>query len=171
MGILLSFCTAHLLTTVHVHLEQRLQFTVNKSYFDEKTLTKEDYSSPMEFVQVNAQKKAEEVASRMSDKFDLIIGSDTVIVHDNHILEKPNSNDEAVEMIRKLSGQNHFVVTGVALIFRDGDGADKAGAYGIQSCASALISGINGDYFTVVGLPLHDLCKRLAKWAENCLDT
>lgn len=79
MGILLSFCTAHLLTTVHVHLEQRLQFTVNKSYFDEKTLTKEDYSSPMEFVQVNAQKKAEEVASRMSDKFDLIIGNFSIL--------------------------------------------------------------------------------------------
>ncbi|EGD81947.1 hypothetical protein PTSG_02632 [Salpingoeca rosetta] len=176
----------------------RLSFTVNKSQFDEKSLNKSDFATPAAFVQTNALRKAEEVAERMKNEFDLIIGSDTVVVQDDRILEKPESDEAAAEMIRHLAGKTHYVATGVALIFHKdgetvhetfctqtdvtfahltdeeirayvatGDGHDKAGAYGIQSCAGALIESIQGDYYTVVGLPLHALCKRLVAWADG----
>eukprot|EP00043_Microstomoeca_roanoka_P001211 m.31544 g.31544 ORF g.31544 m.31544 type:complete len:211 (-) comp10694_c0_seq1:109-741(-) len=177
----------------------RLNFTVNVSHFDEKSLNKSDFETPNQYVEFNSFKKAEEVAQRLGNEFDIIIGSDTVVVQDEHILEKPESEEAAVEMIKKLSGKMHKVVTGVTLIYHrgggllehdsfhvetkvrfamlseaeirayvaTGDSLDKAGAYGIQSCGSALIEGIEGDYFTVVGLPVHLLCKHLARWSET----
>ena len=118
------------------------------------------------------------------DKETLIIASDTVVAANGEILGKPQGNADAARMLRLLSGSAHHVVSGVALLLGDreiadaeqtavrfatmsekdiewyvksGEPADKAGAYAVQGLASLFIEGLDGDYFNVVGLPVHRL--------------
>lgn len=114
----------------------------------------------------------------------IIISADTVVVANGEILGKPKSRDDAYRMIKMLSGSTHTVVTGIGITVGGitqcsycdtlvgvdpipdseiwkyvdtGDPYDKAGAYGIQGAFSKWISGINGCYFNVVGLPANTL--------------
>jgi septum formation protein len=124
--------------------------------------------------------KARDVASRHNGC--TVLGADTVVVKGDILLGKPKTTGEAEKMIRMLSGEEHEVITGVAIIrpsaedvirhsktrvvFRNlspeeinwytqtGDGLDKAGAYGIQSLGGFLVKEIHGDWFNVVGLPV-----------------
>lgn len=118
----------------------------------------------------------------------LVIGCDTVVFCDGEILGKPHTAENAALMLRKLSGKTHRVVSGLCLIrgektvsafdttdvtfdelsdedidvcVRYGAPEDKAGAYAIQGIASLYIRGIAGDYFNVVGLPVHCLKRTL----------
>lgn len=120
----------------------------------------------------------------------VILASDTVVAVDGLILGKPHDEREAVEMLSRLQGRRHEVISGLALIgcgkngtahevtevefdemdeetvlryVRTANPYDKAGAYAIQGLASAWIRGIHGCYFNVVGLPVHRL-ERL--WRE-----
>ncbi len=120
---------------------------------------------------------------------DTIIACDTVVIIENNILGKPKDRNEVKEMITKLSGKTHVVVSGVCLIkkgkiktfnckthvtfekmnaieienyAKTADVLDKAGAYGIQNEASVFIKEIKGDYYNVVGLPLSKLYKKLS---------
>lgn len=120
---------------------------------------------------------------------DIVIGADTVVAIDNEILGKPRDDDDARAMLRKLSGRQHSVFTGVTIIkgseensfsvetkvkfFRLSDEEieryistcehrDKAGAYGIQGYGSLLVESIDGDYFNVVGLPISRLNREIA---------
>ncbi len=117
-----------------------------------------------------------------------VIGCDTVVIIDGEILGKPKNRADALRMLRLLSGRTHKVITGVAIAegesvhsfsevtevtfceitdselerYLDTDEPyDKAGAYGIQGKASVFISGIKGDYFNVVGLPVSRLYHEL----------
>ena len=110
-----------------------------------------------------------------------VLGSDTIVVLDDVILEKPSDEADALRMLSTLSGRTHQVMTAVALAtqagvdvrlvttqvtFRSltaaeiveywhtGEPADKAGAYGIQGIAGKFVSRIEGSYTAVVGLPL-----------------
>lgn len=110
-----------------------------------------------------------------------VLGADTIVVLNNEILEKPGNEQAAAEMLAKLSGQTHCVMTAVALVdqqqqldclvttevtFRSltsediasyiasGEPMDKAGAYGIQGKGGNFVRKINGSYHAVVGLPL-----------------
>ncbi len=121
-------------------------------------------------------------------KEDLVIGADTVVEADGVILGKPRNETEAYDMIRKLSGRTHRVITAVAMVtskwqYLDHDVTgvtftnigeseirkyvktdepyDKAGAYAIQGWAGRYISRIEGSYYTVMGLPLHMIYLRL----------
>ncbi len=114
----------------------------------------------------------------------LIIASDTVVAAENEVLGKPRDDADAARMLRLLSGTEHRVVSGVALLsgareiaaaeetavcfaemtdaqiewyVKSGEPADKAGAYAVQGLASLYIKGLRGDYFNVVGLPVHRL--------------
>ncbi len=117
-------------------------------------------------------------------KGSVVIGADTVVAVDGKILGKPKSHEEAYEMIRMIAGRKHQVFTGVAVV-HDGtaesfvektdvhvyemsdaeirtyansaEPMDKAGAYGIQGAFGKFIRGIEGDYNTVVGLPVAHL--------------
>ena len=118
------------------------------------------------------------------DEETLIIASDTGVAANGEILGKPQGNADAARMLRLLSGSAHHVVSGVALLTGDqeiadaektavrfaamsekdiewyvksGEPADKAGAYAVQGLASLFIEGLDGDYFNVVGLPVHRL--------------
>ncbi len=113
-----------------------------------------------------------------------VLGSDTVVEIDGEILGKPQDRDDAIRMLRRLSGRSHHVHTGVALALGNqceslvdstevrfhpliektidwyvatGEPMDKAGAYAVQGCGGLLVEGIHGSPHTVVGLPIHRL--------------
>ena len=115
----------------------------------------------------------------------VIISADTIVAIGGEILGKPRDYEDACRMLRLYSGKVHEVVSGICLIGANAQGVthevtkvafdtmdeetigdyvraakpyDKAGAYAIQGLASAYIQGIEGDYFNVVGLPVHRLC-------------
>ena len=111
----------------------------------------------------------------------IVLGADTTVVCEGHILAKPEDAADAKRMLRHLSGRTHQVLTGVAAVSRAGvlsavettdvtfseipesdlaaycataEPLDKAGAYGIQGYAARWIPRIDGDYFNVMGLPI-----------------
>jgi septum formation protein len=120
---------------------------------------------------------------------DIVVTADTVVICDGGILGKPKDRRQAIDMLNRLSGKTHKVVTGVTLMSADrtvtfaettevtfdrlSDEAinyyvdrycpfDKAGAYGIQEWVGCIgIIGIHGCYYNVMGLPLHALHRHL----------
>jgi septum formation protein len=158
-----------------------IPFEVRTAKIDESHVAGE---SPDQMVVRLACAKVEAVASKIhSGRPYIILGADTVVVADSEILGKPRDAKNAREMLRKLRGREHFVITGFALL-RTKDGElrggyettrvwfssmsdaeidayvstkeplDKAGAYAIQGIAARYIPRIEGCYFNVVGLPL-----------------
>lgn len=137
-----------------------------------------------------ARRKAEAVLAGYPES--VVIGSDTLVVTDEEILGKPESADQAIRMLRMLSGKTHKVFTGVSILRRgrsveffsaasvtffplddiqemriqkyvaSGSPMDKAGAYGIQDEGALLISRVEGDYYAVVGLPISRLARELS---------
>lgn len=134
---------------------------------------------PTEHVKRLARAKAELVALDIPDA--LVVGGDTIVLRDERVLGKPESEEHAVQMLMSLAGRDHEVLSGLALVgdhgvvsgvsrttvrFRDFDRAaarryvasgepmDKAGAYGIQGLGAALVAGVDGDYYSVVGFPV-----------------
>lgn len=138
-----------------------------------------------------AKEKAEAVLSRVApDEADLILAADTTVAYQDHILEKPRDPNDAYRMLRQLSGNTHEVHTGYALVFLpeqrwyvdcattiiafhaltdeqithyidSGDPFDKAGAYGIQCVRDTFVSGIEGSYYNVMGLPIEDILPKI----------
>ena len=114
-----------------------------------------------------ALQKALDVSSR--NRSALVIGADTIVSLDGMVLGKPRDEEDAMDMLRALSGRTHLVYTGVQCTEVDfyplteeqiqrylatGEPFDKAGAYGIQGKGGLFVKGIRGDYFNVVGFPL-----------------
>ncbi len=126
-----------------------------------------------------AREKASVVATR--DPNLITIGADTIVVINRKVLGKPTDAAHAVEMLKKLNGRHHTVITAVAVSrgkklrsaveevrvkFRKlredeieayvatGEPLDKAGAYGIQGYGATIVECVEGDYFSVMGLPL-----------------
>lgn len=136
-------------------------------------------------------KKAEAYKQQMQTN-QLIITADTVVVSENRILGKPHSRENAVEMLRFLSGKTHHVITGVTILTTDKQKTfsvstdvtfaditdeeihyyidryqpmDKAGAYGIQEWIGFIaVESISGSYFNVMGLPIQRLYQELKHW-------
>ena len=146
-------------------------------------------SEPEEYVSVLSKRKCLDVAGRVNCDV-IVVGADTVVVLDGHIIGKPAGPDDAFSMLRHLSGRTHSVYTGICVFepssgrietscertevrffelsdeeirayIATGEPMDKAGAYGIQYKGSYLVESINGDYFNVVGLPLAKLWRIL----------
>lgn len=170
-----------------------LEFEVVPSTYQEnKPLNLQPEALTEEF----ARGKAQEVASRVA--CGLVIGADTTVVLNGEILGKPHSPKEAFEMLRKLSGVEHQVITGLAVIdtekgevqsthsitkvwfseitdkeinsyIKTGEPLDKAGAYGIQGPGALFVKKIEGCYFNVVGLPLAELGRILTKLGYRVL--
>ncbi len=126
----------------------------------------------------------------------LVIAADTVVALDDEVLGKPRSEEEAKDMLRRLSGRTHRVFTGVTAMrqgresthyvctevtfralteeeisnyVRTGEPMDKAGAYGIQGVGAQLVSSISGDYFNVMGLPVCTLAEMLRHFGVDTL--
>ena len=142
-----------------------------------------------EIVMSLSLQKAQAVA-KDSDNNSLVIGADTIVSYKNEILGKPSNYDDAVRMLKLLSGKTHSVYTGFTIIntsdnaiitdyeksdvtFKNlteqeiddyvntGEPMDKAGAYSIQGIASSFVENLSGDYNNVVGLPIYKLSKYL----------
>jgi septum formation protein len=145
--------------------------------------------TPAELVEHLARQKGEEVQKKAAAE-DIVIAADTVVAIDGTVMGKPGSPEEAKEMLRTLSGRQHQVYTGVAVLrgeqkliehectqvfFRemtrseidwyvsDGEPMDKAGAYGIQGKGARFVRRIEGDYSNVVGLPVCRLVTMLGE--------
>ena len=153
-------------------------FEVSPAHINEDLRSGED---PIGYVVRLAREKSETVYAQMKDAEAIVIGADTTVTLDGHILAKPDDAADAARMLRLLSGRTHRVITGVAIAsaagievaaevtgvqfltlneeeiaayVATGEPMDKAGAYGIQGYAAKWIPRIEGCYFNVVGLPL-----------------
>ena len=153
-----------------------IPFKAEPAHVREEPLPEE---TPLDYAQRLARDKAYAIFARHPD--DAVLGADTVVVADEHLLEKPVDERDAARMLQLLSGRAHQVITGVCLIarafeqtaaeitqvrfsplseaeiaayVRTGEPMDKAGAYAIQGIASRWVERIEGCYFNVVGLPV-----------------
>jgi nucleoside triphosphate pyrophosphatase len=164
-----------------------IDFTVEPAHVAEQPFHNE---KPVDYAKRLACDKARAVFAGNPDS--AVLGADTVVVVDEHLLEKPVDEHDAARMLRLLSGRAHQVITGVCLVgpaferteaeitqvifsplseeeikyyVQTGEPMDKAGAYAIQGIASRWVERIEGCYFNVVGLPLPRVY-RMLKAAE-----
>ena len=144
---------------------------------------------PEEIVSSISRKKGEAAQALVKDPPALIIAADTMVFLNGLRLGKPRDEADAFSMLTALSGRTHDVCTGVTVCcgprvethtettavtfrpllereiwayIRSGDRMDKAGSYGVQGKAALFVKRIEGDYFNVMGLPLHLLGQMLA---------
>jgi septum formation protein len=147
----------------------------------------------LEISKINAYRKARSVAKKHPDA--LVLGADTMVHLETALFGKPPSLEAAYEMLERLQGRTHRVVTAICLLhlrerrqrvfaestavtFRTLDAAkirryltkvnplDKAGAYAIQEEGDLIVEKISGSYSNVVGLPLERLQAELTNWAQ-----
>jgi septum formation protein len=158
--------------------DEQFSFDVLSADIDETHIAGE---TPKAFVLRLAIEKAQAGLALQPKPAAVVLGSDTIVVFDEHILGKPKDEADAKKMLEQLSGRQHSVMTAVAvtdgkqtlsalvetkvqfcsLTARDiaayiatGEPMDKAGAYGIQGLGGCFVQGIEGSYSAVVGLPL-----------------
>ncbi len=138
-----------------------------------------------------AEKKADALQHKLTDN-SLLITADTIVLLEEQVLGKPNDKEEARRMLKRLSGKNHLVITGVCIssanrrrtfnavsevrfsILKDNEinhyldtfaPYDKAGSYGIQEWIGYIgVEQINGSFYNVMGLPVQRLFCELKKW-------
>lgn len=150
--------------------------------------------SPASYAERVARLKAEAGWARLEQRRLLrypVLAADTTVAIDNEILGKPTDREDAIAMLKRLSGSTHFVHSAVAVKYNDrleetlsttevrirtleddeirryvatGEPFDKAGAYGIQGRASIFIESISGSYSGVVGLPIFETARLLASF-------
>lgn len=150
-------------------------FSVRAKPVEEVRAANED---PVIYVRRLARAKAEAAWERPGE---IVLGADTTVAIDDHVLEKPADANDASAMLRLLSGRDHTVITGICLLHdrglivdhsstlvrfapltdseisdyvSSGEPMDKAGAYAIQGLASKFVEKVDGCYFNVMGLPL-----------------
>ncbi|MGH3023545.1 MAG: Maf family protein [Gaiellaceae bacterium] len=143
--------------------------------------------APAELVRAHAAGKARSVAGEAGER--PVLGVDTAVVLDGEVYGKPGGEEEAAEMLGRLAGRTHAVVSGLCLLtpswevvehdetcvtFRQltprdvaayvasGEWRDRAGAYAVQGLGAALVERLEGDYLNVVGLPAALLVRLLA---------
>ena len=153
-----------------------IAFTVEPAHVAEQAFPDEP---PLQYAKRLARDKAQAIFERNSDN--VVLGADTIVVADEHLLEKPQDEQDAARMLRLLSGRTHQVITGVCLLATEFEQTeveitevrfsplsereianyietrepmDRAGAYAIQGVASRWVERIDGCYFNVVGLPV-----------------
>ncbi|MGA9566391.1 MAG: Maf family protein [Candidatus Korobacteraceae bacterium] len=153
-----------------------ISFIVEPAHVPEQPMPNEP---PLEYAKRLARDKARAIFTKHPDN--VVLGADTIVVVDEHLLEKPRDNEDAARMLRLLSARAHQVITGVCLVARGFEHTeveitevrfsplteseitsyiatrepmDKAGAYAIQGIASRWVERIDGCYFNVVGLPV-----------------
>lgn len=149
--------------------------------------------TPEQIVEGLSRRKARAASEQLAGQAledAIIVGSDTIVVLDREVMGKPKDKDDALRMLRALSGRVHEVYTGVSCVrvsdgktmtshrvtkvrmrkltdeqllryIDSGEPQDKAGAYGIQELGALLVESIEGDFFNVVGLPVSLLAAML----------
>jgi septum formation protein len=172
-----------------------LEFSVIPSSFNENSVT---MTAPEPYARILAESKARVVSEIYPDRW--VIGADTIVLIDNKVLGKPGSNGEAREMLLRLSGKTHQVLTGYCVCcksrnrffsetvttdvrFKDlssaeiewyiqtGEPFDKAGSYAIQGLGTFIVKRINGSYTNAVGLPVCEIVEILINEGVVALNT
>ncbi|MCX7903547.1 MAG: Maf family protein [Caloramator sp.] len=170
-----------------------INFEVIPSNFEEKVYE----TNPVTFAMDMAKGKALEVAKGL-DKDYVVISADTIVTKDNKIFGKPKNEEDAVRMLKELSGSTHDVITAICVYdlkkeilkcevektevaFKElteqeildyintKEPFDKAGAYAIQGIGCLFVKSINGCFFNVVGLPIFRLSQLLREVGVNLL--
>ncbi|GLX77855.1 Maf-like protein [Thalassotalea insulae] len=163
------------------------QFSCCPANIDESELPDE---TPAQYVERLAGEKAQYIANNQIDSA-IVLGSDTCVVYQDKILGKPDNQQQCLEYLTLLSGNNHQVLTAIAVVqgrliksqvisttvtfkslsenemlnyWRSGEPQDKAGGYGIQGLGGQFVTQINGSYSAVVGLPLYETAQLLAEF-------
>jgi septum formation protein len=168
-----------------------LEFEISESGYQEDMKA---FNNPYDLCKFLALKKAEDVASNYLDA--IVIGADTFVVFEGRFIGKPKNINDAKKTLRMLSGKEHEVVTGFAIIdtkgkniindfgearvrFRElsdeeieeyvntGEPISMAGSYGLMNKAAVLIENIDGDFYSIVGLPLGKIYVELKKIGVN----
>lgn len=153
--------------------------------------TQQPGESSLAFVQRLAMEKAQ-LGYQLTDRSQLlpVLGSDTIVAIDGAVLGKPRDRDDAMKMLRLLSGKKHAVHTSVAIVTGEemifdtsssevefkplseveieryvatGEADDKAGSYAVQGLAAQFIKNINGSYSGIMGLPLYETVQLLKR--------
>lgn len=162
-----------------------------------ENLERSKYKNHGDYIKDLAKLKVLDVYERLkNDKIHpkLIIGADTLVCLDDVIFGKPKDKNDAFRMLSRLNNKVHTVFTGVCLktptkevtfyettdvkfgnltktqidaYIKTGEPLDKAGGYGIQGVGGCLVEKINGDYYTVMGLPLYSLIKHLNNLSDD----
>lgn len=156
-----------------------IDFEVRPSHADEASLCVDDH---VDFVREAALLKLRSALSNMAPEGAYALAADTIVCVDDVRLGKPSNDDDALSMLKRLSGRGHVVRTAVALgragkgpletcvvetrvwfralseialgrYIATGEPRDKAGAYGVQGVASGFVTRLEGSYTNVVGLP------------------
>lgn len=170
----------------------QVSYTCRPAHIDESQHVAE---GPSDYVQRMAQEKAQVVAARYPSPAYAVLAADTVVLSDGVVLGKPRDRVDALDILARLSGRRHSVLTAVCLCSATGmksalvatevefmtlsdeicaayldtpEPWDKAGAYGIQGLAGAFVRSIKGSYSSVVGLPL---CETLQLLRANGIGT
>lgn len=170
-----------------------LKFRVESSNYEENISYELE---PHELAKLLSLEKAKLVAK--NHKNVLVIAADTFIVFEGKILGKPRTKTEAREMLERINGKPHSVITGFTIVDSGSNKAlsksvetkvhlrklnsneidvyvkskeplDKAGAYAIQGLGSVIVEKIEGDYYNVVGLPLSTLVESLKEFGVHIL--
>ena len=169
-----------------------LDFIIRTAPHDE---TMNPFAVPSDEVARVSLLKAQAVYPNCRDE-DIIVAADTIVVCDGLMMGKPRSESEAFSMLRRLSGRDHQVLTGLTVLGGDrtenltvtttlrfralsdaeirnyiatGEPMDKAGAYGIQGLAAMFVVGLDGDYYNVMGLPVCTLAILLRRFGVKLL--
>lgn len=171
----------------------RLPFTIEASDYEEDMALK---MSPINLAKTLSCGKAMAVAKKHQNG--IVIGADTFVVLNNHLLGKPKSKIEARKMLEKLSGKRVDILTGLTIIdiaskkkvsvtdvikvyikklskreinnyIASGEPMDKAGAFAIQGLGAVIIKKVEGDFMCAMGLPLFTLAKELKKLGVDVL--
>lgn len=169
-----------------------LDFTVRVAQTEESM---DPFAHPADEVARVSRLKAQAVYPHCYED-DIIIAADTIVVCDSLVMGKPRTESEAFSMLRRLSGRDHQVMTGLTVLsdvhsetvtvtttlrmrhlsdeeirayIATGEPMDKAGAYGIQGLASMFVVGLDGDYYNVMGLPVCTLTTILRKCGVKVL--
>ena len=154
-----------------------VSFDLLRPSVEEQQLANED---AVTYVQRLARDKAR-AGGAIAEQALPVLGGDTIVVLDGEVLEKPQHQADGMQMLRRLSGRSHQVLTAMALVhqgvltevlvptevtfrvltaadiadyWHTGEPLDKAGGYGIQGLGGGFVARINGSYSGVVGLPL-----------------
>lgn len=170
---------AELLQQIHVPFE-KISLDIDESRLPNEPA--HDYAQRL------AREKAQLGYAHSQDEEAWVLGADTVVVYRQYLFGKPDSPQQAQDMLRELSGQRHQVITAVALAHKNecyqqisvsevefriltpeeiqayvatGEPLDKAGAYAIQGLAASFICYLSGSYSGVVGLPLYETSQLL----------
>lgn len=165
-----------------------LEFSIYPSNIDE------NFNKEIELKDIGvflAEKKANALKNKLKEN-DILITADTVVIHNNELLSKPENTCQAKEMLEKISGKSHKVITGVCLLSKNNKSIfscetivtfndlnkfeiefyvnkykpfDKAGSYGIQEWIGLIgVNKIEGSYTNVVGLPASMVYTELKKF-------